>query len=207
MDVGHLRSEVLQNREVVLAAIHEDACLYLVVAQLGIVVHVFETHFRHLIHLDVLRNLRLVVNQRVPDVDSQRQTDVAVGLGPPGQQRTGHRAQTAYQTVVFGYLLVVALQEGLERQLAFLEVVVLLRGLVAGVGEVKHVVRLLRIEHQRVLVRTGPCFHDFLSDAVVLLSAVVGRARQLVVTLNQFVTEYNEGLIQILLFQNGLNLH
>ena len=137
-------SEVLQNHQIVLATIVEDAPLYLAVAHVGVVVEVFEALLCVVVQRDVLLHLVIVVGQGAPDVDGERQTDVAVDLGLRRERTDVHVAQVVDQTVIAADFRVGVGDIVAEGCRVVAELLVLFRGGVAGVGEVKDVALLLR---------------------------------------------------------------
>ena len=140
----HLR----QRAHIVRSAVLEDVCLYLGIAFVGIVVQAFQPLLRELIPAHILLHGILVVLKHTAYVHGQRQADVAVHLGLRTEHHRGHLAQHIYERVIAGNVRVAAVDEVLERHYLLPEVLILLRGLVAGVGKVEHVVVLLRVEHQ-----------------------------------------------------------
>ena len=137
--------EVMKNHQIVLAAIVEDAPLYLAVAHVGVVVEVLQSLFRTVVQRDVLLHLVVIVGQRAPDVDGECQTDVAVELGF-GRERTNvHVAQVVDQTVVAADLSVGVGDIVAEGRRVVAELLVLFRGGVTGVGKVKDIALLLGV--------------------------------------------------------------
>ena len=94
----------------------------------------------------------LVVVEGASDVYGKGQTDVAVNLLLRAKRRGVHRAKVGDQTVVTCDLGVGLVDILTERTYRLPEVAILLRSLMAGVGQVKHVAVLLRIEHDRILL-------------------------------------------------------
>ena len=183
-----VEAPVFDDGEVGLATILEDAGLYVVIAFLGIVVQVGEAPLRHVVDVDVLSQRRTVLLQRVTDTGGQRQTDVAVGSGLLVQHVLWHGLKTGYQRVVAGYLDVGLVHKGLERQLLFVELLIQLRGLVAGVSQVEYVFLLLRVEHQRVLVRALHGRNQLLAHHLALFLIHLESFRQLMVVVGQLRT-------------------
>ena len=142
-------AEVAKDGDIVLAAIVEDAPLYLAVAHVGIVVEALEPLLRLVIQRDVLLHLVVVVGQCTPDMDGERQTHVAVDLGL-GRERTGvHVTQVVDQTVITADLGIGVGDIVTEGCRVVAELLILFRGCVAGVGKVKDVALLLRIASVR----------------------------------------------------------
>ena len=83
------------------------------------------------------------------------------------------------------------------------EVVILLGGLAAGVGQVEHVLGLLRVEHQRVLVGLFQREQHLCDQLLGALLPDCGAPRQVVVILLQLGVQEGERHLQILLLQHG----
>ena len=144
---------VTQDLQIRVTAIHEDARLNVIIALLRIVVHVFQALLRHVVVSDVVLHLLGVFFHGTLDDGRQGQTHAAVCLGPLSHDVRRHGLQTVDEAVVTGYLTTGVADELAERELLPLKTLVLLRGLMTGIGQVKQVFLLLGIEHQGILVR------------------------------------------------------
>ena len=142
-----MAGQLRQNGEVVAAAVNEYVVLYLVVPMVGIVVQIGQTLLGVLGETDVFRHALTVLPQRPQYVDSQGQTYVPVYSCTLVKHATAHLVQTHHKTVVAGYLAVKLLYYVAERGYGALEVVIHLRGLMTGVCQVEHIVRLLTVQH------------------------------------------------------------
>ena len=158
--LGHYLLHVLpfvlhipQDVQIGVATIHEDAGLYVIIALLGIVVHVPQTLLRHVVVLDIILHLLGIFLHGTLDDGGQGQTYTTVGLGPLSHDVRRHGLQAVDETVVTGYLTAGITDKLAEGQLLALETLVLLGGLMTGIGQVEQVFLLLGIEHQGVLVR------------------------------------------------------
>ena len=147
-------TEVLKDGEVGVAAILEDARLDVAIALLGIVVHARQPLLRVVVHLDEVLHRVAVLLERRADFLGEGKTDETVLLSLCIEHATGHGFQRVDERVVAGYFAIRPAHELLERYALAHELLILLGSLMAGVGEVEHVLLLLRIEHERVLVGT-----------------------------------------------------
>ena len=84
---------------------------------------------------------------------------------------------------------------------------VLLGGFMAGVGQVEHILLLLRIEHQRVLVRPLHGFHQPVAHALTLAFVHLYLLRHLTVIRRQFGTQNAQGMRQVFFLQHGVGAH
>ena len=78
--LGHLAAQVGEDAEIAVAAIAEDAVLYLAVAVVGVIVQSFEVMLRHVVILDVVLEHLLVLLHVVAYVHGECKTHVAVCL-------------------------------------------------------------------------------------------------------------------------------
>ena len=195
---------VLQDVEVAVAAVLEDVGLYLVIALLRIVVQSCQPLLGEVVVADIVVQRRAVLFQRIADIGSQRHADISIHLRLVFQQSHGHRLQRPDERVVAGYLRLRLLQEHLERQLLPLEVLILLRSFVARIGQVEDILLFLRIEHQRVLVRTLHGFHQPRPHTLTLLLVHLYLLRHLAVVDGQLRTQNLKRLRQVLLLHHGL---
>ena len=137
---------------VALAAVDEDVVLNLVVTEIGVIVQIAQTLLGAVVNVYILTHALAVVLQRAEDVHGKREAYIAVHGGFVAQTARRHVVQTVYQTVVTGHLGVQLLNSRTEGEYGAVVVEVELGGLMAGIGEVEHVLGLLRVEHQRTLV-------------------------------------------------------
>ena len=198
--------ESADQGEIVLAAVDEDALLDVSVALLGIFVLLFQTTLRHVVETDVLLQLPGVALQHGADVLGQHQTGVALLVAVLRHDDVGHTFQTPDQTVVTGDVLLRLVQELGEGQLLLVEVPVLLRGLMTGVGQVEYVVLLLRVEHHRILVGALHRLQQLGEQALRALPPGGTAHRELAVVLLQLCLQDGERLFQVLLLQHGIGL-
>ena len=80
---------------------------------------------------------------------------------------------------------------------------ILLGGLAAGVGQVEHVLGLLRVEHQRVLVGLFQCEQHLRDQLLGALLSDGGAPCQVVVILLQLGVQEGERHLKVLLLQHG----
>ena len=151
----HLRppaTHVRQQHEIVLATVDKNVTLNLAIPFLCIVVQTAELFLRLVVEADVALQLTLTLGQHLSDALCQGQTRVASLTAVFRRHHHRHGLQSGDEAVVACQVDLVALQILGEGQLVTVELIILLRGLMTGVGQVEHVALLLRIEHQRVLV-------------------------------------------------------
>ncbi len=196
---GQLR----QKFQIILAAVLEYACLYVVVALVGIVVDCAQPLLGLLVYAHIFLVALGGCREPVLYRHSQCQAHAAVGLRLGREHRHGHLLQTAYQTVIACYLVLCLLNVVLKRQLLALECLVLLRRLMAGVCKVKHIAFLLRIEHQRVLVAAVHYAYQLGKHLLGALLFRLALLRQLAVDSCQLGAQYSQGVVQVLFFQDS----
>ena len=198
--------DITQDLQIGVASIHEDARLYVVVAFLGVVVHVFQTLFRHVVKTDVLLHLLGVFLHGPFDDGGKCQTYAAIRSCLFSHDVRGHGLQTVDEAVVTGYLPACVTDEFAEGQLLTLETLVLFRGLVTGVGQVEQVFLLLGVEHQGILVRL---FHGLsqVSEHLLTLFALFGAlVVQLLKMFGQFSAQDDQRGVEVFLLQHGPGL-
>ena len=198
--------EVTDDAQVGVAAVDEDARLYVKVALLRIVVHVLQPLLRVVVVAYVVLHLLRVILQGALDDGGQRQAHGAVRPRLLAHLRGVHRREGPHQAVVAGYLAAGLTDELAEGQLLPLEVLVLLRGLVAGVGQVEQILLLLRVEHQRVLVRLPHGLYQVAYHLSVLLLALQLLRAELLVVLGQLRPQDNQGRVEVALLQHSPGL-
>ena len=203
---SQITSQVVENLEIVVATVVEDAHLYVAIAFVGIIVEVLQLLLGVTIVVDVLVQLVAVVGQRATNVHRKRQTHVAVNLCTLRQRHLRHVREIDDQTVVAGNVFVGLLHKRAERQDVALELVVLLSGLMAGVGEVEDVFRLLRVEHQRILIGTVQHREQVFANVLLLLAHESRLAFQFGMMLRQLGTQDTESIVEVLLLQHGVAL-
>ena len=167
--VGPLLLEVPDDAHISVAAVHEDTCLDIVITLLGIVVHVLQPLLGHVVDADIVFHLLRVVLQRSFDDGGEGQTDAAVDLCLLAESIRRRCRQTIDQTVVARHVAAGLVDELPERQLLTLELLVLFRSLMTGVGQVEQILLFLRIEHQGVLVRLFHGLRQTLKHRLALL--------------------------------------
>ena len=60
----------------------------------------------------------------------------------------------------------------------------------AGIGEVKHIVLLLRVEHQGILIAALDGLAQLLDDVACLLLTLLGHTDEIVVSLGELGTKH-----------------
>ena len=176
-----MSSEVLQHLEVGVAAVLEDACLYVVVSFLCVVVKVAQTVLGGIVIFNVFGQLGTTLLQLVAYAGGQNEADLTVLERFLAQDGGWHLLEADDERVVTGDIHVGTVQEAAEGQLQVLEFAVLLCGLMAGVGQVEDVLLLLRIEHQGVLVTLYHHVAQLLAYLLVHLAATLLTGLHLVI--------------------------
>ena len=196
-------AQLSEDSEIVFATIPEDAGLDVAIPFVGIVVHVFQMLFGHLVDTHILLRIVPVLHQRIADIGGQCQTHIAVCAGTVGEHHGRHLAQAADKAVIAADFLLGIGHVIPERDLCLLEVLELLSGFMTGIGEVEHIVLLLRIEHQRVTVavtqETDELFAYDLTALFVLRVLVV----ELPMIVDQLCLQNHERVLQVLLLEHG----
>ena len=164
-----LAPQVGEDSGITAASVLEDAGLYLLIAFVGVVVEGAQMILRVPVDVDVVSQLLVVLLQRAADAHGECQADVPVGARRRAQRVLVHLVEVHDEAVVTGNLAVGAVDERAEGQYVLLEPRVLLSGLVTGVGQVEDVFRLLRVEHQRVLVAAVHDVHQLVEHLLLLL--------------------------------------
>ncbi len=198
--------DVTQNFQIGVATIHEDARLNVVIALLGIVVHVFQTLLRHVVIPDVVLHLLRVFLHGPFDHGGQGQTHAAVCSCLFAHDIRGHGLQTVDKTIVTGYLATGITDKLAEGQLLALEPLVLFRSLVTGVGQVEQVFLLLGIEHEGVLVRLFHGLSQIPEHLLTLSSLLRTLVAEFLIVLNQFCAQYDQCRVEVFLLQHGISL-
>ena len=163
-----------------------------------------QSFFRHVVIADVVLHGGTVLLQRVAYVGSQRQTDVSVRLCLFAQHGGRHCPQASYQRVVARNVVISLVQESFERQLLALEHTILIGSLVARIGQVEHVFLLLRIKHQRVLVRSQQRFHQLVAHVLALFLIHFYHLRQFTMIVHKFCAQNLQRLRQVFLLQHSM---
>ena len=161
--------QVRENREIVLSAVIENVVLNVAITFIGVVVQIAQFLFRILVDAYVVVQLITIVAQGVADIHGQREADIAVCLCFLRQRHSVHGAQVVDEAVVAGNVGVRFFHECAERHHVLLELPELLSSLVASVGKVEDVLRLLRIEHQRVLVASVEHAEEVFANHLLLV--------------------------------------
>ena len=198
--------DIPQDIQVGVTAIHENAGLYVVVALLGVVVHVFQALLRHVVIADIVLHLLGVFFQSALDDGGKGQTDAAVGFGLFAHDVRGHGLQAVDQTVIAGYLPTCVADKLAEGQLLALETLVLFRGLMTGIGQVEQVFLLLGVEHQGVLVRLLHGLGQVLEYLLTLPLLLIALVAEFLVVFGQFCAQNHQCRVEIFLFQHGSGL-
>ena len=73
-----------------------------------------------------------------------------------------------------------------------------------GVGQVKHIVGLLRIEHQGVLVAPAHDRHEFLEHKLPHLLAALGLTLLVLVVVGHLLAEDGQRIVEIGFLQHGM---
>ena len=176
-------AKIGEDAEIVLATVHKDAVLYLIVPQVGVVVQRTELTLRRAVNVDIVAHVLPVLFQRAVDTYRQREAYIAVGGGFFCETPCRHLVQTGHQTVVSCDLNVDILDARAERHDLAMVVAVEIGHLVTGVGEVEHIVGFLRVEHQCALVAAHRDVDKVADDmvAVGLVPFCLGLQRGIVV--------------------------
>ena len=117
-----------------------------VVALVGVVVEVFQLPLGHVVIIDIALQLLTVALQRSANIDSQGEANVAVDASTFRERAGIHLLKVGDERVVARNLLLVVDVEIAEGKRVLLELMILFCSRVAGVSEVKDVLKLLRIQ-------------------------------------------------------------
>ena len=194
---------VAQDVQIRVAAIHEDARLYVIVALLCVVVHVFQTLFRHVVVPDIVLHLLRVFLHGPFDHGGQGQTHAAVCSCLFAHDIRGHRLQTVDEAVVARYLPAGVVDKLAEGQLLALEPLVLFCGLMAGVGQVEQVFLLLGVEHQGILVRLFHGLSQVSEHFLTLLPLFYALVVEFLIVFGQFCAQDDQCRVKVFLLQHG----
>ena len=135
--------ELLDNLEIRVTTIYENACLNIVISFLGIVVHVFKSLFCGVVVADVVFHLSRITLKGALDYSGKCETYCPVRLGFLRQYRWRHGLKTLYQTVITCHLTVCLGDKLAEGHLLVLKLLVLFSSLMAGIGKVEKIILIL----------------------------------------------------------------
>ena len=98
----YYRRQAGEYLQIVVASILEDACLYVLISLVGIVVDGLEACLAHVVDTDVVARVLIIVAQCVANVGGKGETHVAVYLRLVAEHHHWHSLQTGDKTVVAG---------------------------------------------------------------------------------------------------------
>ncbi len=142
----------------------------------------------------VILHLFAVLHDCAPYVHSIGETHVAVCLCLFVKHHDRHLLKNHHKGVVAYHLVVEFLYYLKEGQGVALEIGELLCSLMTGVSEIEDVVRLLRVEHQRILATLLHNIEQLVAHLLVLLLIKLRTSLLLVVLLGELRAQYGKSV-------------